>query len=159
MSDDLKSPSPEAIAPFVVRGSLNAPATVFTCGCFDVLHFGHAKFLRACRLLGEKLIVGLNSDASVKRLKGPLRPICTEVERWGLLEELRSVDEVILFDEDTPCELIRRLKPDVIVKGPGYSEANMPETAIVKAYGGRVVILPGPEISSTSIIERVRRDA
>ena len=131
--------------------------TVFTNGCFDLLHVGHAQFLRACKRFGTKLIVGLNSDASVTRLKGPLRPICTEVERWGLLEEFRSVDEVILFDEDTPCELIRRLKPDVIVKGPGYSESNMPEAAIVKAYGGKVVILKGPAISTTEIIERIKR--
>lgn len=129
---------------------------VFTNGCFDVLHLGHARFLRECRRLGSHLIVGLNSDDSVRRLKGRSRPICNQVERWGLLEELRSVDEVVLFDEDTPCELIARLRPDIIVKGPGYSEANMPEAAIAKGYGGRVVILDGSDLSTTNIIERIR---
>jgi rfaE bifunctional protein nucleotidyltransferase chain/domain len=102
------------------------------------------------------LVVGLNSDDSVRRLKGPSRPICNQAERWDVLEECRSVDEVILFDELTPCDLIRWLKPDIIVKGPGYSEANMPEASIVKAWGGRVVILDGPDISTSGIIERIR---
>ncbi|WP_397570672.1 adenylyltransferase/cytidyltransferase family protein [Schlesneria sp. T3-172] len=128
---------------------------VFTNGCFDLFHVGHAEFLRACRALGSKLIVGLNSDDSVRRLKGPLRPICSEDERSGVLQELKSVDEVIIFNESTPCELIQRIRPDVIVKGPGYSEANMPEAAIVHSYGGRVVILEGPQISSTMIMERI----
>ena len=129
--------------------------TVFTNGCFDVIHHGHAKFLRQCRRLGDRLIVGLNSDASVRRLKGPNRPICNQVERWGVLEELRSVDDVILFEEDTPCELIKRIRPDIIVKGPGYSEANMPEAAIVREWGGRVVILDGPDLSTTKILQRI----
>ena len=128
---------------------------VFTNGCFDVLHAGHVEFLRQCRLLGTRLIVGMNTDDSVRLLKGPSRPICNQTERWKVLEELRSVDEVILFGESTPCELIRRLRPDVIVKGPGYSEQNMPEASVVKEWGGRVVILSGPEISTTEIIRRI----
>lgn len=128
---------------------------VFTNGCFDLFHVGHAEFLRSCRALGSRLVVGLNSDDSVRRLKGPLRPICSESERRGVLQELKSVDEVIIFEEATPCELIQRIRPNVIVKGPGYSEANMPEAAIVKAWGGRVVILNGPQISTSEIVERI----
>lgn len=130
--------------------------TVFTNGCFDIFHAGHVKFLRACRRLGTRLIVGLNSDDSVRQLKGPSRPICNQVDRWRVLEECRSVDEVILFSESTPCELIRRVRPDIIVKGPGYSEANMPEAEVVKEWGGRVVILDGPAISTTTIIDKIR---
>lgn len=129
---------------------------VFTNGCFDLLHMAHVRFLRQCRLLGDRLIVGLNSDESVRRLKGPFRPICNQVERWAVLESVRWVDEVFLFDESTPCELIKHLRPDIIVKGPGYSPENMPEAAIVESYGGKVVILDGPDISTTKIIERIR---
>lgn len=131
---------------------------VFTNGCFDVLHAGHVKFLRACRSLGTRLIVGMNSDNSVRGLKGPSRPICNQVERWAVLESIRWVDEVFLFDESTPCELVKRLRPSIIVKGPGYSVENMPEAAIVKEYGGKVVILDGPDISTSKIIERIRND-
>lgn len=130
---------------------------VFTNGCFDVLHAGHVEFLQQCRRLGTRLIVGINTDDSVRLLKGPSRPICNQNERWKVLEELRSVDEVILFAEPTPCDLIRRLRPDVIVKGPGYSEQNMPEAAVVQEWDGRVVILDGPELSTTAIIERIKR--
>jgi len=129
---------------------------VFTNGCFDLLHMAHVRFLRQCRQLGDRLIVGMNSDESVRGLKGPSRPICNQVERWAVLESIRWVDEVFLFDEPTPCELIRRISPDIIVKGPGYSPENMPEAAIVTAYGGKVVILDGPDISTTKIIERIK---
>lgn len=129
---------------------------VFTNGCFDLLHMAHVRFLHQCRLLGDRLIVGMNSDESVRRLKGPSRPICNQVERWAVLESVRWVDEVFLFDEPTPCELIKKLRPDIIVKGPGYSPENMPEAAIVESYGGKVVILDGPDISTTKIIERIR---
>lgn len=129
---------------------------VFTNGCFDILHSAHCDFLRRCRELGDWLIVGINSDSSVKRLKGPMRPICNQDERMSVLRAIRYVDEVLLFDENTPCELIERVMPGTIVKGPGYSEENMPEAEIVKAYGGRVVILDGPDVSTTKIIERIR---
>ena len=135
--------------------SISSDSVVFTNGCFDLFHSGHAAFLRACRSLGSMLIVGINTDESVKALKGQSRPICSLAERMAILHELRSVDRVIVFDEATPCDLIQRIRPDVIVKGPGYSEANMPEAAIVKAYGGRVVILDGPQISSSDIVERI----
>ena len=95
--------------------------TVFTNGCFDIIHRGHLELLRFCRTLGTKVIVGINSDNSVKRLKGISRPIISQDDRKALLEELRCVDQVIIFDEDTPYELIQLVKPDIIVKGSDYS--------------------------------------
>lgn len=131
--------------------------TVFTNGCFDVLHAGHIQFLRQCRELGTRLIVGVNTDESVARLKGWHRPVVALADRMVVLRAIRYVDQVVSFSQDTPCELIDELRPDIIAKGPGYSEANMPEAAIVNAYGGRVVILDGPDISTTQLIERIRR--
>ena len=128
---------------------------IFTNGCFDVFHAGHAQFLERCRNLGDRLIVGLNSDASVRLLKGPHRPICSWHERAAVLMSCRFVDEVLPFDEPTPCELITRLRPDVIVKGPDYNPDTMLEAKLVLAYGGRVVIADGPRISSTDIISRI----
>ena len=143
------------------RSSLNRleettkSTTVFTNGCFDLFHAGHVTFLNRCRALGDRLIVGLNTDDSVRRLKGPMRPICTFEERRQVLLGCRYVDDVLGFDESTPCKLIQRLRPDVIVKGPGYQFENMPEAFIVKEYGGRVVLLEGPPISTTEIIARI----
>lgn len=131
--------------------------TVFTNGCFDVLHAGHIQFLRRCRQLGTRLVVGVNTDESVARLKGPSRPIMMLADRMEILRSLRYVDQIVSFAQDTPCELIDALRPDIIAKGPGYSEGNMPEAEIVKAYGGRVVILDGPNMSTTQLIERIRR--
>ena len=122
-----------------------------------MFHAGHAEFLRRCRTLGHVLIVGLNTDDSVRRLKGPSRPINSLEDRRTVLAACRWVDEVIEFDEATPCELIRNLRPDIIVKGPGYSAANMPEAAVVAEWGGRVVILDGPPISTTDIIARLEK--
>lgn len=129
--------------------------TVFTNGCFDLFHAGHVLFLNRCRALGDRLIVGLNSDDSVRRLKGSTRPICTFAERSQVLLGCRYVDEVLGFDDSTPCRLIQQLRPDIIVKGPGYSITNMPEATVVEEYGGRVVLLDGPPISSTEIIGRI----
>lgn len=135
--------------------STSKTTTVFTNGCFDLFHAGHVLFLNRCRALGGRLVVGLNTDDSVRRLKGPTRPICTFAERSQVLLGCRYVDEVLGFDDLTPCRLIQQLRPDIIVKGPGYSIANMPEAAVVKEYGGRVVLLDGPPISSTEIIGRI----
>ncbi len=95
---------------------------VFTNGCFDVLHRGHIELLRFCRTLGDRVIVGLNSDSSTRAIKGPSRPYNTQEDRKTMLEELRSVDEVIVFHEDTPYRLIQNLSPDIIVKGSDYAE-------------------------------------
>jgi rfaE bifunctional protein nucleotidyltransferase chain/domain len=135
------------------------PVTVFTNGCFDLFHYGHVDFLRRCRALGTKLIVGLNTDASIQRIKGPERPIISQRWRQGIVAACRYVDEVHLFADDTPNNLIERLRPDIIVKGPGYSEENLPEAALAKSYGAKVVILDGLPISTTGIITRIRTHA
>jgi len=130
--------------------------TVFTNGCFDLFHYGHVELLRRSKELGDRLVVGVNSDNSVRSLKGPTRPIFSLEARMAVIKACRYVDEVISFDESTPCELVRRLRPDILVKGPGYSKLNMPEAAVAAEYGGRVVIVDGPPISSTQIIGHVR---
>jgi rfaE bifunctional protein nucleotidyltransferase chain/domain len=133
---------------------------VFTNGCFDVLHRGHAEYLRAARALGDALVVGLNSDASVRRLKGPTRPVNPQDDRAYLLASLAAVDAVVLFEEDTPRELIRTLLPDVLVKGGDYRAEEVVGAEEVTAAGGRVVIAPlVPGRSTTTILERARGGA
>ncbi len=134
-----------------------AGRVVFTNGVFDLLHPGHIDVLRAARDAGDALIVGLNSDASVRRLKGPERPVRGEADRAYVLAALRCVDVVTVFDEDTPLELVRRILPDVIVKGGDYTEETVVGAADVRARGGHVVIVPlTPGQSTTSIIETLR---
>lgn len=117
--------------------------TVFVNGCFDSLHLCHARFLRAAKTYGDWLIVGINSDESVRRLKGEERPIFGQTDRHEMLMELRSVDRVIIFHEDTPTELVRVLRPDVLVKGWEYRPGGLPcpERDVVANYGGEVVHL------------------
>ncbi len=130
---------------------------VFTNGVFDLLHPGHVDLLLGARRLGEALIVGLNADASVRRLKGPGRPVRSEGERAYVLAALASVDAVVLFEEDTPLELIRALAPDVLVKGGDYTETTIVGATDVRARGGAVVVIPlTPGHSTTSTIERLR---
>jgi rfaE bifunctional protein nucleotidyltransferase chain/domain len=121
-----------------------------------MLHFGHLGLLARARALGDRLIVGLNTDESVRSLKGPSRPIIPWNERYECLKAVRWVDDVIPIVDWTPCKLIEQLKPEIVVKGPGYVRDRMPEAGIVESYGGRVVILEGPEISTTRLIERLR---
>jgi glycerol-3-phosphate cytidylyltransferase len=124
---------------------------VFTNGVFDILHAGHVQYLEAARRLGDVLIVGINTDDSVRRLgKGPDRPVNTLADRMTVLSALRAVDGVLAFDEDTPVELIRALEPEVHVKGGDYDPEQMPETPLVRSYGGQVVILPLLEGRSTT---------
>ena len=106
--------------------------TIFTNGCFDILHRGHVELLRYCYNLGDRVVVGLNSDQSVKRLKGQFRPFNAQEDRKFILESLKFVDEVIVFDEDTPLELITKLKPDVIVKGGDYNVEQVVGNKIAK---------------------------
>ena len=127
---------------------------VFTNGCFDILHAGHVRYLTAARGLGDILIVGLNSDASVHKLKGPGRPVNPAADRAEVLSALRSVDHVVIFDEDTAEELVRLLQPDVYVKGGDYSLDRLPESTIVAAYGGRTVLVPLVEGRSTTNVIR-----
>lgn len=130
---------------------------VFTNGVFDLLHPGHVDVLVAARRAGDALVVGVNGDASVRRLKGPTRPVRREAERAYVLAAFEAVDAVVLFDEDTPLSLVRHLQPDVIVKGGDYSEATIVGAPDVRARGGDVVVVPiTPGQSTTSIIEKLR---
>lgn len=129
----------------------------FTNGCFDLLHPGHVAYLEEARALGDFLVVGLNSDASVARLKGPSRPLQDEEARARILLGLRSVDAVIRFDEDTPLELIAALRPQILVKGGDYTPETVVGREFVEAHGGRLVLLPFLPGHSTSRIEaRIR---
>ena len=130
---------------------------VFTNGVFDLLHPGHVDVLVAARRTGDALVVGLNADASVKRLKGPERPVRTEAERAYVLAALAAVDAVVVFEQDTPLELIRLLQPDVLVKGGDYTEATIVGAPDVRARGGDVVVVPlTPGHSTTSTIAKLR---
>lgn len=129
---------------------------VFTNGCFDLLHRGHVEYLYAARALGDALVVGLNTDDSVSRLKGPGRPVTTEEDRAMVLAGLGCVDAVTLFEEDTPRELISVLLPDVLVKGGDYSPDQVVGKADVEAAGGRVVIIPFLQgRSTTATLQRI----
>ncbi len=130
---------------------------VFTNGCFDVLHAGHVRYLAAARAEGDLLVVGLNDDASVTRLKGPARPVNPAGDRVAVLSALAAVDHVVLFGEDTPEALIRALQPDVLVKGEDWAKKGVVGRDIVEARGGRVVLMPLLEgRSSSATIERLR---
>jgi len=132
-------------------------AVVFTNGVFDLLHPGHVRYLADARGLGDALIVGVNSDRSVRAVKGPARPITPEAERAEILGALRSVDAVVIFDEETPHAIISRLQPDVLVKGADWAADHIVGRDVVEARGGRVVRIPlAPGYSTTAILERIR---
>jgi rfaE bifunctional protein nucleotidyltransferase chain/domain len=131
---------------------------VFTNGVFDLLHIGHLRYLQQARALGDALLVGLNSDRSVRAIKGPQRPITPEAERAELLEALSCVDGVVVFDQDTPHDLIAALQPDVLVKGADWAADAIVGRDIVEARGGRVVRVALEAGQSTSaIIDRINR--
>lgn len=128
---------------------------VFTNGCFDILHVGHADYLAFARNQGDALVVGLNSDASVKRSKGPKRPINNEHERALLLAALEAVDYIVIFDEDKPAPLVEKLLPDVLVKGKDWAHC-VSGREVVERHGGRVVLAPMVQgKSTTNTIERI----
>jgi D-beta-D-heptose 7-phosphate kinase/D-beta-D-heptose 1-phosphate adenosyltransferase len=134
-----------------------ASGVVFTNGVFDLVHPGHVAELWAARREGRSLVVGLNSDASVRRLKGPARPVRREAERACVVAAFEAVDAVVVFDEDTPQALVQLLQPDVIVKGGDYAPETIVGADIVRARGGRVVVVPlVAGQSTTSIIARLR---
>lgn len=129
-------------------------AVVFTNGCFDILHAGHVRYLIEAKKLGDVLVVGLNSDESVRKLKGEGRPVNSAADRAEVLAGLRSVDHVIVFAEATAEELVGQLQPDIYVKGGDYSLDSLPEAAIVASYGGETVLVPMVEGRSTSNVIR-----
>jgi len=129
---------------------------VFTNGCFDILHLGHIEYLAHAADLGQELIIGLNSDQSVARIKGPGRPVNPEKARAMLLGALSMVSAVVLFDEDTPYNLIRSIRPDILVKGSDYTVEQIAGHDIVLAEGGKVVTIPlTPGFSTTSLISKI----
>ena len=130
---------------------------VFTNGVFDLLHPGHVRYLEEARALGELLIVGLNADDSVRHSKGPGRPITPQDERAEVLAALAAVDAVVVFPEDTPADIIRRIEPDILVKGADWPAGQIVGRDTVEARGGRVVVVPvEPGYSTASIVERIR---
>jgi D-beta-D-heptose 7-phosphate kinase/D-beta-D-heptose 1-phosphate adenosyltransferase len=146
----------------VVRESHRAAGrvVVWTNGTFDLLHPGHVSSLQQARSLGDVLVVGLNSDRSVKAYKGPTRPILNEAERAAMLAALECVDYVIVFDEDTPAESLARLRPEVHCKGAEYAPPHgrpVPERTVVETYGGRIEYLPlVPGLSTTELLNRIQ---
>lgn len=133
---------------------------VFTNGCFDLLHAGHVRYLAKARSFGDCLVLGLNTDESVRRLKGPSRPINREEDRAEVVGALKSVDYVVLFGEATAEDLISRVRPDVYVKGGDYTLETLPEGKIVASYGGKVEFVDMVEgRSTTNVIEKIRRES
>jgi rfaE bifunctional protein nucleotidyltransferase chain/domain len=142
------------------RARREGQVVVWTNGCFDLLHVGHVRNLQAARGHGDLLVVGLNSDDSVRRLKGPGRPVLPAAERAEVLAALACVDYVVVFEELTPTEAIARLQPDVHCKGADYAPPHgkpIPEAEVVEAYGGRIEFLPlVPAISTSDVIRRIQ---
>ena len=131
---------------------------VFTNGCFDILHAGHVRYLEAARALGDCLVLGLNTDASVRRLKGETRPVNTELDRAAVVGALVAVDYVVLFDEPTAQTLIEKVRPAVYAKGGDYTRETLPEAKIVEKYGGEVHFIDlVPGRSTTKIIEKIHQ--
>jgi len=145
-----KIKTPAALERLCHSWRVTGQKVVFTNGCFDILHPGHLRYLAAAAAEGNKLVVGLNSDVSVKRLKGASRPIHQQEDRLFQLASLLVIDAVCLFEEDTPAALIALVKPDVLAKGGDYKKENIVGAAFVEAQGGRVAILPFLEGHSTT---------
>ena len=132
---------------------------VFTNGCFDILHIGHVRYLAEARRLGDVLVVGVNSDESVRRLKGPTRPLQTESDRAEILLNLKPVDYTFIFDDDTPLRWIEALRPDFLVKGGDWSPDQIVGSDFVASYGGVVKAIPFVEgRSTTGIVQKMQRD-
>jgi D-beta-D-heptose 7-phosphate kinase/D-beta-D-heptose 1-phosphate adenosyltransferase len=150
---------PVRLAERLARARRQGRRVVFTNGCFDILHRGHVTYLNRARTLGDLLVLGVNRDETIRRLKGPGRPINTLEDRVQVLAALSCVDHITAFAEDTPCELIRHLRPEVFVKGGDYTRERLPEAPLVEALGGVVHILPYlEERSTTGIIQRIRAE-
>ena len=149
--------SAEEAAAFAESHRREGRRVVFTNGVFDILHPGHLRYLRQARALGDALIVGLNADASVRRNKGPERPINNEQERAEVLEALECVDLVTVFSDDTPARIIQTIQPDVLVKGADWAEDAIVGRDTVEARGGKVVRIPVEQgFSTTDIVRKIR---
>jgi D-beta-D-heptose 7-phosphate kinase/D-beta-D-heptose 1-phosphate adenosyltransferase len=149
---------PERAAERLAAWRAAGERVVFTNGVFDLLHRGHAEYLAEARTLGDRLVVGLNSDASVRRLKGAGRPIVSQEDRAALLGALACVDLVVVFEEDTPARLIEAVRPDVLVKGGDWPVESIVGRELVESYGGRVLSVPLREGHGTSrLVERIRQ--
>ncbi len=152
----LKIRSRDALAPLLATARRQGRKVVFTNGCFDLLHVGHVRYLQKARQLGDLLVLGLNSDASIRRLKGPQRPLIGEEERAHILAALDCIDYVTIFDEDTPLELLEVLRPDILVKGGDYTPETVVGKELVESYGGRVELIQFVDgKSTTGIIEKI----
>jgi len=152
--------SRQAAATAVRRAQRRGDRVVFTNGCFDLLHVGHVRSLEEARALGDRLIVGVNSDASVRRLKGASRPVVGEKQRAEVLAALACVDWVVVFGHDTPLALIRAVRPDVLAKGGDWKLSEIVGREDVESWGGRVErlrVIPGAR--STNLLEKIRRRA
>lgn len=146
----------EEAAEIVAGWRKEGETIVFTNGCFDVLHAGHVRYLAAAKSLGNRLVLGLNDDASVRALKGPTRPLNVEGDRAEVLDALRAVDLVVLFSSATATPLVEALAPDIYAKGGDYRPETLPEAPAVAATGGRIVLLPFLEgRSTTSLVQRM----
>lgn len=149
--------TPDTINPFLTQCQKDNKSIVFTNGCFDILHRGHVEYLAAAASLGDILFLGLNTDASVRKLKGPNRPVNDEQARAVVLASLQAIGAVMLFDEDTPYELIKKVQPDVLVKGADYNPEDIVGYDIVKAKGGKITTIEFVEgFSTTRIIEKMK---
>jgi D-glycero-beta-D-manno-heptose 1-phosphate adenylyltransferase len=141
----------------VKQWQLNGLKIAFTNGCFDILHIGHVDYLEKARKLGDRLVLGLNTDDSVSRIKGPDRPIVNQESRSRVIAALEFVDLVVFFEEDTPLELIQKVRPDVLVKGDDYEICNIVGADFVQSYGGKVTTIPLIKgYSTTNIIEKIK---
>jgi D-beta-D-heptose 7-phosphate kinase/D-beta-D-heptose 1-phosphate adenosyltransferase len=148
----------DAVAAFVSAQRARGLRIVFTNGVFDLLHPGHVRYLQEARALGDLLVIGLNADASVRRNKGPARPITPQEERAEVLAALECVDAVVIFGEDTPDDIIKLVQPDILVKGADWPADQIVGRDTVEARGGRVVLVPVEEgYSTTAIVERIRK--
>ena len=154
MTGKLKNLS--ALARIVGNIKKRGQKVVFTNGCFDILHAGHVEYLSKARKMGDILVIGLNSDSSVKKLKGDNRPINNELDRARVLSALYFIDYVTIFNEKTPESLIKKLKPDYLVKGGDWNEEEIAGAGFVKSYGGKVRIVPFVDgYSTTSILKKI----
>jgi rfaE bifunctional protein nucleotidyltransferase chain/domain len=154
MKDKIKSLT--ELKTIVEKSREEGKMIVFTNGCFDILHTGHIRYLREAKALGDILIVGLNSDSSVKSIKGDNRPIIPEDERAEMLAALEDIDYIVIFSEDTPLNLLSTLEPDILAKGGDYKINQVVGRELVEAYGGKVIVLGEVKKYSTSdIIDRI----